>query len=59
MAFNPANSSLIPLLTGPQNGPSQTNGHKNLDYNTHIEISCPHALKAASYIFVLSIIPPC
>jgi len=57
MAFNPMKSYSARLLPGSDNANSQTDGQKHR-YNTHIKISCRHALKAASYIFVLSIIPP-
>jgi hypothetical protein len=57
MEINPMNICLDRLLSRSKNGNSQTNGQKYL-YNTHIEISCRCALKAASYILVLSIIPP-
>jgi len=36
----------------------QTGEHKSLDYYTHIEISCQCVRETASYITVLSIIPP-
>jgi hypothetical protein len=45
------------LLFEPQNGQMHTNGRVHLDYNPHREKPCRIALIAASYIFVLSIIP--
>ncbi len=48
----------IRLLPGSDRGNSPATGQKHR-YNTHIEISCQqHVLTAASYIIVLSIIPP-
>jgi len=58
MAFNPIKSYPDRLLSGSDSANSPAIGQKHR-YKTHIEISCQqHALTAASYIIVLSIIPP-
>jgi hypothetical protein len=37
---------------------SQTGEHKPLDYFTHMKLACQPICLTASYIIVLSIIPP-
>ena len=54
----PINICLVRLLPGPLSASSQANGQRKPDYKPHLKIACRDALKAASYIFVLSIIPP-
>jgi hypothetical protein len=52
------NSSLNLILTRPKTTDSQRDGHIKLDYYTHRNLSCQPILITASYIIVLSIIPP-
>jgi len=52
------NSSLNLILTRPKTTDSQRDGHIKLDYYTHRNLSCQPILIKASYIIVLSIIPP-
>jgi len=49
---------LIYLLIRPKSTGRQIDGHRLLAYNTHIKKSYRYISRAASYIFVLSIIPP-
>jgi len=58
LPFNPANSYCVGLLSGTDNANSQPGNQKHRGYNTHIKIAYQHLPTAASYIFVLSIIPP-
>ena len=56
--LNPMNYCLNYLLIRPKSTCRQIDGHRLIAYNTHIKKSCRYISKAASYIFVLSIIPP-
>ncbi|MGA9261356.1 MAG: hypothetical protein WBV95_05245, partial [Desulfobacterales bacterium] len=58
LKINTINICLVRLLPGHLRANSQANGRKKPDYKPHLKIACRGALKAASYIFVLSIIPP-
>jgi hypothetical protein len=55
--LNPMNFCLNDPLIRPKNTGWQIDGHRLLVYNTHIKKSSRYITTAASYIFVLSIIP--
>ena len=56
--LNTMNLYLSRFLPNPKSGDCQPDDNDLLAYNTHIKISCHPAREAASYILVLSIIPP-
>ena len=54
---NPVKIRPYLLLTRPISAGSRVRGRDKTDYKTHLKILCHSALKAASSIIVLSIIP--